>query len=82
MKNTFKWIKNIIDWNNFLSDVPRTISVNDVTTSNHCDIANTFNNYFTSIAQKTKENIKYSDKYYYDYLSDKCKNPYFNPPYK
>ena len=52
MNNTFKGIKNIINLNNFLSDVPRTISVNDVTTSNPCDIANTFSNYFTSITQK------------------------------
>ena len=82
MNNTFKGIKNIINLNNFLSDVPRTISVNDVTTSNPCDTANTFSNYFTSIAQKAKENIKYSNKYFSDYLSDKCKNPFFNPPYK
>ena len=52
MNNTFKGIKNIINLNNFLSDVPRTISVNDATTSNPCDIANTFSNYFTSITQK------------------------------
>ena len=51
MKNTWKEIKNIITLNNFLSDVPRTLSVNDVTT-NPCDIANTFNNYFFSIAKK------------------------------
>ena len=82
MNNTFKGIKNIINLNNFLSDVPRTISVNDATTSNPCDIANTFSNYFTSITQKAQENIKYSYKYFSDYLSDKCKNPFFNPPYK
>ena len=46
MKNTWKGI------NNFLSEVRRTFSVNDITTSNPCDIANTFNNYFTSIAKK------------------------------
>ena len=46
MKNTWKGI------NNFLSEVRRTFSINDITTSNPCDIANTFNNYFTSIAKK------------------------------
>ena len=46
--------KNIINLNNLLSDIPRTLSVNDVTISNPFDIANTFNNYFTSIAKKNK----------------------------
>ena len=52
MKNTWKGTKNVTNLNNFSSDVPRTYSVNDVTTSNPCDIANTFNNYFTSISEK------------------------------
>ena len=72
--------KNIITLNNLLSDIPRTLSVNDVTISNPFDIANNFNNYFTSIAKKTKENINYSLKHYSDYLSDKCKNSFFNHP--
>ena len=46
MKNTWKGI------NNFLSEVRRTFSINDITISNPCDIANTFNNYFTFIAKK------------------------------
>ena len=51
--NTWKGIKNIIiTLNNVSSDVPRTLSVNDVTASNPCDIANTINNYFTSVAKK------------------------------
>ena len=70
-------MKNIITLNNLSSDVPRTLSVNDVAISNLCSIANTFNNYFTSIAKKTKENINYCHKHYPDYLSDKCKNSFF-----
>ena len=54
MKNTWKEIKNIITLNNLSSDVPRILSVNDVTIGNLCDIANTFNNYFSSIAKKNK----------------------------
>ena len=42
MKNTWKGIKNIITLNNLSSDVPRTLSVNDVTVSDPCDIANNF----------------------------------------
>ena len=33
------------------------------------DIANTFNNYFASIAETTKKSIKYSHKHFSDYLS-------------
>ena len=54
MKNTWKGITNIMTLNYFSCEVHRTLSVNDVTTSNPCDIANTFNNYFTSIAKKNK----------------------------
>ena len=42
--------------------------------------ANTSNNYFTSIAKKSKENINYSHRHYSDYLSDKCKNSFFVHP--
>ena len=80
MKNTWKVIKNIITLNNPSSDVPRALSVNDVTISDPCDIVNTFNNYFSSIAKKTKDNIHYSHKHYSDYLSDKCKNSFFIHP--
>ena len=58
MKNTWKGIKNMITLKNHLSDFPRTLSVNDVTISNPCDIANAFNNYFTSVAKKKKEKKK------------------------
>ena len=80
MKNAWKWIKNIITLNNFSSAVPRALSINDVTTSNPCYIANTFSYYFISIAKKSKENIKYSHKHCSDYLSDKCKKIILYPP--
>ena len=35
---------------------------------------------FSSIAKKTKDNINYSHKHYYDYLSDKRKNSFFIHP--
>ena len=34
--------------------------------TNPCDIANTFNNYFGSIAETTKKSIKYSHKHFSD----------------
>ena len=44
MKNIWKGINNIITLNNLSSDVPRTLSVNDITISDPCDIANNSNN--------------------------------------
>ena len=41
--------------------------------TNPYDIANTFNNYFASIAETTKKSIKYSHKQFSDYLpNDFC----------
>ena len=37
--------------------VPWALSVNDITTANPYDTANTFNNYFTSIAKKTLSSL-------------------------
>ena len=53
MKNTWKGIKNITTLNNLSSGVPRTLSVN-VTISDPCGIAHTFNNYFSSITKKQR----------------------------
>ena len=47
------------------NSVPTALSLDngDIIT-NPYDIANTFNNYFVSIAETTKENIKYSHKHF------------------
>ena len=54
MKNTWKGFRNIITLNNLSSDVPRTLSINDIIISDPCDIASTFNNYSSSIAKKRR----------------------------
>ena len=43
-------------------------------------MSNAFNNYFTSIAEKTKSNIKFSPKHYTDYLSSTNTNTFFLTP--
>ena len=42
---------------------------NGKTITNPYDIANTFNNYFVSIAQTTRKKTEYSHKHFSDYLS-------------
>ena len=44
------------------------------------DIANTFNNYFASIAETTKKSIKYSHKHFSDYLSNETSSTIFLQP--
>ena len=57
--------------------MPRTISQGEDVITNPYDIANTFNNYFSSIADTAKENIKYSHKHFSDYLNNQCNNSTF-----
>ena len=56
IKNTWKRIKSLISLKTVASNVPTVLSLdNGKTITNPCDIANFFNNYFTSIAETTKK---------------------------
>ena len=58
---TWKGIKSLIPLKIVASNVPTVLSLdNGDTITNPYDIANTFNNYFASIAETTKKSIKYS----------------------
>ena len=71
IKNTWKGIKSLISLKTVASNVPTVLSLDDgKTITNPYDIANTFNNYFASIAETTKKTIKYSHKHFSDYLSN------------
>ena len=48
--------------------------------TNPYDIANTFNNYFASIAETRKKSIKYSHKHFSDYLSNETNSTVFLQP--
>ena len=64
IKNTWKGIKSLINLKTATSRVPTVLSLDyGDTITNPYDIANTFNNYFSSIAETTKKSIKYSHKY-------------------
>ena len=53
---------------------------NGDTITNPYDIANTFNNYFASIAETTKKSIKYTHKHFSDYLSNESDSTIFLQP--
>ena len=61
IKITWKGIKPLISLKTVASNAPSVLSRDKGNTiTNPYDVANTFNNYFASIAESTKNNIKYS----------------------
>ena len=65
IKNSWKGIKSLIFVKTKASSLPTVLSLeNGNTITNPYDIANTFNNYFVSIAETTKRSIKYSHKHF------------------
>ena len=81
MKDTWKEIKSLISLKSVASNVSTVLSLdNGDTITNPYDIANTFNNYFTSIAETTKKSIKYSHKHFSDYLSNENSSTIFLQP--
>ena len=80
IKNTWKGIKSLISLKTVASSVPTVLSLdNGDTITNPYDIANTFNNYFASIAKTTKKIIKYSHKHFSDYLSNESSRIFLRP---
>ena len=81
IRNTWKGIKSLISLKTVASSVPTVLSLdNGDTITNPYDIANTFNNYFASIAETTKKSIKYSHKHFSDYLSNESSSTIFLQP--
>ena len=76
-KIIWKGIKFIITLKNVTSYVPRTISQGENLITNPYDIVNIFNNYCSSVADTAKENIKYSQKHFSDYLNKQYNNSIF-----
>ena len=74
-------IKSLISLKTVASSVPTVLSLySGDTINNPYDIANTFNNYFASTAETTKKSIKYSHKYFSDYLSNESISTLFLQP--
>ena len=79
--NTSVTIKSLISLKTVASNIPTVLSLdNGNTVTNPYDIANTFNNYFASIAETTKKNVKYLHKHFSDYLSNENSSTIFLQP--
>ena len=77
IKNTWKGVKSIITIKNLYSDNPKSLLCNGLSITNKAEISNSFNNYFATIAEKTKENINPSPKYCSEFLKNRTQNSFF-----
>ena len=81
IKNTSKGIKSILNIKPDPSHIPKILTANDGTITNPVEIANVFNNYFSSITSQTKVNIKHSHKHFSDFLKNRAQNSFFFKSY-
>ena len=80
IKNTWKGIKPILNINNTHSNIPKILVSNDTKNAEPIEIANIFNNFFKSIATKTKESIKCSQKHFSNFLKNRSDDSFFLSP--
>ena len=80
IKNTWKGIKSILNIKSISAAFPKTLTVNGTTISNPMEISNIFNNYFSSIASKTKLNVSFSHKHFSDFLKNRSSISFFISP--
>ena len=87
LKNTWKGIKSIISLKNSASSSPNLLNFNNELTSDPPKITYVFNNYFSSIGEKTQSKIRFSNKTFTDYteytnlhLQDDNLNSFFITP--
>ena len=80
IKNTWKGITSILNINNTHSNIPKILVSSDTISAEPIDIANILNNFFTSIAAKTKESIKYSHKHFSNFLKNRSDDSFFLSP--
>ena len=76
IKNTWKGIKSITTIKEFLL----RFSVDGATISNPMEMSDISNNYFSSIANKTKLNISFSHKHFSDFLKNRSNISFFISP--
>ena len=75
-----KGIKSLITTKNITSSILKTLSHDENIITNPHDIANIVNNYFTSVVETARQNIKFSCKHFSDYLKNLCSNSFFIQP--
>ena len=80
LKNTWKGIKSIICLEISASRSTNAINFNNELTSDPLKIANVFNNYSSSVGEKTQSKTRFSNENYTDYLHGENFNSFFITP--
>ena len=65
MKKTWQTLKKVLGKQNNKSDIPQTFIINNENISNRPQIAQAFNNFFSSIGKLTSQNVPTSKKTFY-----------------
>ena len=68
LKNIWKGIRSLIAIKHSLASNIHMLTHKGATVTDSLRIANIFNDYFSSIAEKTKANVKFSNKSFQDFL--------------
>ena len=77
VKDTWKGTKSILNIKIISAEIPKTLTVDGNTISNPMEISKIFNNYFSSIASKTKLNISFLNKYFSEFLKNRSNISFF-----
>ena len=80
LKNTWKGIKTLISAGRKTENLPTSMLINNKITMDHTLISESFNNFFGSIAQTTKQKIINTDKKFSDFLNNPNSNSFFMKP--
>ena len=80
LRNTWRGIKSIINLNEKDKSTPSSIMINGELNTDHSEIANEFNNYFSSIAGKLQASIHTQGQDFNSYLHNKSKYSLFITP--
>ena len=76
IKKTWKGIKTLISMKEENNDTPSLITKYEKYINDPVSIANTFNNFFTSVAETVHSKIKFSNKSFRDFLSSEINDSF------
>ena len=79
-KNTWKGIKSIISMKSSSGNSPMLLTYQNDNIDNPGRKANIFNNYFSTIGEKTQAKIKHSHKHFTDYITNENPDSFFLSP--
>ena len=80
IKNTWKGIRNLMSWKQPTSPNIHLLSQDNESVTNPKNIGNIFNDYFSTVAEKTKAKIRFSNKLFDGFLQHSNENPFFLKP--